>query len=138
MNSRILLIDDDHGPMDYFVEALRHRGCTVEHIDTVDGFFERLDHASEPPDFDIAIIDMMLPHGERLSREMTNGGLKSGIAIVQAIKRKFPHLPIVAFSNYDVPEVRASLPADVKFITKFEVSPFDFADFIKTITPAHL
>ncbi len=36
MNRRIVLIDDDHGPMDYFVGALQCRGFGATQIDSTD------------------------------------------------------------------------------------------------------
>ncbi|HEY0550783.1 MAG TPA: response regulator [Verrucomicrobiae bacterium] len=157
MKTRILLIDDDHGPMDYFVDALRHRGFEVEHIDTVDSFFKRLEVAPIPPDFDFVVVDMMMPHGKRLTREETDGGLTSGlkmahairqkypllredvfpagVAHAKAVREKFPSVPIVAFSNYNDPEIIAQLPEGVKTKAKFETSPFEFADFIKALIP---
>jgi len=156
MKTRILLVDDDHGPMNYFVDALRQRGFEVEHVDTVDGFFDRLDRAPTTPDFDIAIIDMMMPFGTRLNQEETEAGLKSGVEIakairkkypflepeslagpghVHAIRKKYPSLPIVVFSNLREPTLLDLLPADVKVKAKFEIAPFDFADFISTLVP---
>lgn len=136
MKTRILLVDDDHGPMDYFVEALRHRNFEVKQVDSVDVFFAQFDRARTPLDFDLMVVDMMMPRGSRLTSEETDEGHRSGVLMVRAIRAKYPFLPIVVLSNYSEPQVLALLPSDVKFKAKFEISPFEFADFIKTLIPA--
>ena len=34
--ARIAFVDDEHGPIDYYVDALRESGHDVEQIDTVE------------------------------------------------------------------------------------------------------
>ncbi len=135
MKFTAILIDDDHGPMDYYIEALQIRGLEVRQIDSTDETFKWLDDAtSQPPN--IIVLDMMMPPGSRLTLEETDGGLRSGVFISQAIRKKFPGVPLVALTNYNDPEVVQVLPQGTLCKAKFEVSPFAFADFVKKMLGA--
>lgn len=129
MKPRIILIDDDHGPMDYFVEALRIRGFEVRQIDSTDDAFCWLeDPGAQPPD--LVVLDLMLPPGTRLTLEETDGGLRSGVVIAHAVRKRFPDVPIVAFTNHNDDDVTKALPERTTTRAKFETSPFAFADFV--------
>jgi DNA-binding NarL/FixJ family response regulator len=132
MKQTIILIDDDHGPMEYYVKALRMRGFDVRQIDSTDEAFEWLsDMEGKPPD--IVVVDMMMPPGKRLTQEETVFGLKSGVFIAKAIREKYSNLILVALTNHNDPNVIEELPTGTKCRPKFEISPFGFADFIGVI-----
>ncbi len=129
MKPSVILIDDDHGPMDYFVEALRRRGFGVTQIDATDKAFEWIENPnSRPPS--VFIVDLMLPPGNRLTMEQTDGGLRSGVFIADAIRKRFPNVPIVVLTARTDPDIFKSLPEGTEAKLKFETSPFAFADFV--------
>ncbi len=133
MSQLVILIDDDHGPMDYYVEALRHRGFSVEQIDSTDEAFRWLEKpGAEMPD--LVVVDMMMPPGTRLTMEETDSGLRSGVFIARAVRERFPNVPMVALTNYTAEEdVANGLPTGTPVKAKFEISAFGFADFIKDL-----
>ena len=129
MNGPIILIDDDHGPMEYYVEALRSRGFAVIHIDSADKAFEWLeDRGTKEPD--LVIVDIMMPPGSRLTLEETNRGLWSGVFIARAVRDKFPGLPLVGLTNKPSDDVGEKLPVGTPMKAKFEINPFAFAEFV--------
>jgi CheY-like chemotaxis protein len=130
MKHLVILIDDDHGPMDYYVDALRVRGFDVQPMYTTDDALQWVeDPNSEPPS--AIVLDLMLPPGKRLTLEETDGGLRTGVFIAKAILKRFPEVPLIALTNHNDPEVVAALPAGMAWKAKFEIAPFAFADFIQ-------
>jgi len=126
----IMLIDDDHGPMDYYVEALKERGFAVTQIDCVDDAFRWVENpSSQPPD--CLVIDIMLPPGFRLAKEETENGLRSGVLIAEACRKRFAGVPLVVLTNRPDPEATNSLPEGTMVKAKFDVAPFAFADFVR-------
>ncbi|KQT88563.1 response regulator transcription factor [Aurantimonas sp. Leaf443] len=60
---RILIIEDDREAAAYLLKALREAGHTAEHAgDGEEGF-----HMAETRDYDVLIVDRMLPHRDGLS-----------------------------------------------------------------------
>ena len=132
-NKIIILIDDDHGPMDYFVEALRMRGFRVRHIDRVDEVFENLITDRAPVAPDIFVIDLMMPHGKHFTAEQTKYGLDTGFFVIKKCRETFPNVPILCLSNVSrQAEVKERLGA-VPHVAKYEVSPFAFADEVEEL-----
>jgi hypothetical protein len=76
---------------------------------------------------------MMLPPGNRLTLEETDGGLRSGVQIARVARKKFPEVPLLALTNQNDPEIAGALPPATKWKVKFETSPFAFADFVHSI-----
>jgi CheY-like chemotaxis protein len=131
--SVVVLIDDDHGPMNYFIEALKMRGFDVEHIDCVDKVFEELVVGRAKVVPDILVVDLMMPYGKHLSAEQTRDGMDTGFFVIERCREKFPDVPIVCLSNVSrQAEVKQRLEA-VPHVAKYEVSPFAFADEIKKL-----
>ncbi len=129
MNPKVVLIDDDYGPMEFYVKALESRGFEVEQIDSCDAAFQWLDGpiASDPA---LVVVDIMLPPGTHLTLEETDGGLSSGVFIARKVRERFPNVPVVALTNLNDSDVLSQLPKDVDVKAKFETSPFQFADFV--------
>lgn len=133
-NPTAVLIDDDYGPMSYFVEALRMQELDVTHIATTDAALDWIaDGKNAEPN--IFIVDVMMPHG-RLPAEETDSGLKTGYHIMREIVKRYPNAPIVCLTNINHAEQTAAeiaLFADrgIKHIAKFETAPFAFAKTVK-------
>ena len=129
---KVILIDDDHGPMDYFVEAMQMRGIEVEHIDHADTAWEMLeDTKANPPD--AFVIDVMMPHGQHLTAEETDEGMKTGFFLIAKCRNRFPETPVVCLTNYNGSEEMRNSLNGVPFVQKFEASPFQFADQIEAL-----
>jgi DNA-binding response OmpR family regulator len=129
MKRSVVLIDDDHGPMDYYVEAMETRGFVVTQFDSVDETYKWLDDVDTPPP-DLVVVDIMLPPQTRLAAEQTDNGVRSGVFVARDILKKWPTMPILVLTNRPEPGVTGLLPAGTKVIAKFETAPFGFADFV--------
>jgi CheY-like chemotaxis protein len=129
MRRFVVLIDDDHGPMDYYVKAMESRGLEVTQLDSVDETYKWLDDAGTEP-LDLVVVDLMMPPQTRLAAEETDNGLRSGVFVARDVRKKWPTTPIVVLTNYPEPGAAALLPAGTKVIAKFEAGPFAFADFV--------
>ncbi len=127
MKHRIVLIDDDHGPMAYFVAALKMKDVEVQQIDSVDEVFTWLDNlpAEKPQLF---IVDMMMPPGTHFTLAETDDGLRTGVFVVRRLREVLADVPILVLTNYNDDHLRKELPADVGKVSKYQVSPFEFAD----------
>ena len=126
---RVILIDDDHGPMDYFVDALKMRGFAVQHIDRADDAFDFIRNpASLAPD--IFVIDIMMPYGKYLTAEASNDGMDTGFFVIKECREHFPTIPIFGLTYRGDRNVLKERLGAVTFMLKHQTSPFDFADTI--------
>lgn len=128
---QIILIDDDHGPMDLYVQALRERGFEVRHIDQTDEAvtFAMQTEGSLPA---LIIVDLMMPYG-KLGAEKTEFGIKTGAEIIKLIRAndRLKRVAIICLSNYDNQETAAHMIGPgIPFVGKYETVPFEFADAI--------
>ena len=81
---RILMIDDDKLPMQYYIRSLEKNGFEVKYFVRPDDAFAYLD--KEHPLLDAAILDIMLPPGEKYKDKETNQGLKAGIFVLRDLR----------------------------------------------------
>jgi len=128
---QIILIDDDHGPMDYYVEALQMKGFEIKHIDTADEAWEMLDPKSKMKEPSLFVIDIMMPYGRYLTSPQTNEGMLTGVFLVERCRAKFPKVEIVCLTNLRPAVIREQLPEDVKCFAKYEASPVSFAKIVE-------
>ena len=129
---QVIIVDDDHGPMDYYLEALRIRGFDVKQIDSTDDAYNWL-KASETMKPALVVIDIMMPRGTFLKEEETDRGLLSGLFIAYDVRKRFPDVPIIILTNNPTEEVVERVPAKAHIKAKFEIAPFAFADFVKQV-----
>lgn len=124
----IVLVDDDHGPMDYYKQSLELAGFQVQHIDETDEAMRRLQNwpTKEPPA--LFVIDMMMPYGSYLSAAETDDGLQTGKFLIATCQKQLPATPVVCLTNM---RDTKQIPASVKRFAKFELSPSAFAQEIK-------
>lgn len=122
---KITIIDDDHGPIDYYSHALREAGFDVEHIETVDNALLHIGQEKMPSDF--YIIDLMMPPGDALELEDCGFGLTSGIEIHKRLRAKWKDVPVLFLSSVSNPTIWSAIRHDehTTSATKFEVLPSD-------------
>lgn len=127
--SRVAFIDDDHGPIDYYVEALTEKGHEVEQFDNVEAFFSHLDQGKPA---DIYIVDIMMPtHGNPRLRESADG-LASGVVLHREIRRLFPEVPIILLTSISNQEILDGLPIEpnTQVESKIDTLPFELANIV--------
>ena len=111
---RILMIDDDKLPMEYYFRSLEKNNFEVKFFIRPDDAFKYIDN--EKPHIDGVILDIMLPPGERYKNKKTNQGLLTGVFVLRDL-RDYPdysRTPIVVLTNVRNP----------KTLAKFEESDF--------------
>lgn len=133
--NHVILIDDDHGPMDYYIEMLKAEGFEVEHIDETDTALHRIQSwpQADPPA--LFAVDMMMPHGTAFTALETEDGLHTGARLIKACREHFPNTLTVCLTNFNgIEEVRA-LIGSIKHFAKYEISPSAFAREIRNLIP---
>lgn len=126
---RIILIDDDHGPMDYYVDATREKQIEVQHIDDVDDALALMrDPKFIPPN--LFVIDIMMPHGLSFTADETNHGVETGYLVIKECRKLFPETPVICLTNVNKNVSQERQPDVIKHLAKYETSPFQFADII--------
>lgn len=126
----IILIDDDHGPMRYFVEALEIEGFRVTQIDDTDVAWELVTGQTKRKKPDLFIIDIMMPHGSHLSAIETDDGLLTGYYLINECLKQFPDTPIICLTNLSnaSEQFLERCPQDhVKIFEKYDIAPSEFA-----------
>jgi len=56
-------------------------------------------------DFDVVLLDIMMPLAEDMDAEQLNHGLETGIEVARRMRAIKPDVPIVAFTVLSAPEV---------------------------------
>jgi DNA-binding response OmpR family regulator len=111
---KILLIEDDKRTAAFIVKGLKQAGYAVEHSsDGVDGLFRAAEE-----EFDLAIIDIMLP---RLD----------GLTVIDELRKKEITIPIIILS------AKSSVDDRIKGLQKggddYLVKPFAFSELLARI-----
>jgi DNA-binding response OmpR family regulator len=127
----VVLIDDEHGPMDYYVAALQEHGFDVAHLDTVQAALDHIEGATKPPD--VYILDIMMPPGDALDLREAGYGLTSGLQIHKRIRARFPKARIIVLTSISNPSILKGLPLDeyTECKAKIQVLPFELAEVCK-------
>ncbi|MDZ4403779.1 hypothetical protein [Prosthecobacter sp.] len=125
----VILIDDDHGPMDFYVAAMELKGLKVRHIDNVDDAWLYFEEKSSPNPPRLFVIDMMMPPGLYLTMEETNGGMETGLHVIAKCRKKFPSVPVICLSNAMCKESVAPLKG-VLHEAKYHRTPLNFASIV--------
>jgi CheY-like chemotaxis protein len=122
---RIVLIDDDAIPMNYYVHALRYLGFEVVHFLDIEA--AKRDILSRVPD--LVILDIMMPPPVEYEDRDTEGGIFTGLFLVDDLRSHYPALPIIVLTNLSDAHTRGELIRDrLRVIQKNEFPPRDFAD----------
>ena len=129
--ARIVFIDDDHGPMDLYVKALRAAGHHVTHLDTVAAALDHAQEATSPPD--LYVLDIMMPVEDALDLKEAGYGLTSGIVIYRRIRERFPMVPVTILTSVSSTRILNDLPLDdyTQWMAKIDVLPFELAHRIE-------
>jgi DNA-binding response OmpR family regulator len=96
MAKRILLVDDDRLPMQFYVRALEQEDFRVRHCLHPN---EALEYAKQNAgQIDIVILDIMLPPG-KYGHQETNQGLRTGVFLLADLRILLPGVPVVVLTN---------------------------------------
>jgi DNA-binding response OmpR family regulator len=122
---RILMIDDDRLPMQYYIRSLEKNNFEVMYFVRPDDAFEYIDR--EQPHIDGIILDIMLPPGEKYKDEETNKGLKTGFFVLKDLRNYQPYsnIPVVILTNVRNPKTLAEFTESslIKIAFKPDYSP---------------
>jgi|SRR5690348_13348821 len=104
-NYRILVVDDEPGVLQTSALVLKHRGFEVR--TAKDGFEALVELRRSTPD--MIISDLKMPH-------------MSGFELLSVVRRRFPHIPVIAISGEYSGDLRGGVIADAFFV-KGQYSP---------------
>jgi CheY-like chemotaxis protein len=126
---RILFIDDDQLPTDYYLYALRDRGFDVILCQSADAA-QMLWRELNPG---VVILDvMMLPGPFRL--DDTNDGLHTGLSLYRLLRHDLPRIPVVVFTNLlTAPQIFAREIEDLRLrvLHKARIPPSELVSIIE-------
>lgn len=133
--NHVILIDDDHGPMDYYIQMLKTEGFDVEHIDETDTAFSRIQNwpQSDPPA--LFVVDMMMPHGTTFTALETDDGLHTGARLIKECRQRLPNTLTVCLTNFNGIEEVRELIGPIEHFAKYDISPSAFAQKIRSLVP---
>lgn len=130
MEKLVLLVDDDNLPMQYYVKALKQKGFKVEHCLEPDS---ALDFVKKRGEEIVAIIlDIMLPPGKTYQDKDTNQGLKTGVFLLEDLRKYCPNIPVVVLTNVRNPNTLDEFKDKplVKLAQKMDYPPFELSDLV--------
>jgi CheY-like chemotaxis protein len=121
---RIVLIDEEAVPMNYYVKALMKSGFEV--VQFLDVEQALADVRARRPD--LVILDMMMPPPDAYDEFDTEEGIMTGLFLFRDLRNLYPDLPIVVLTNLSDPSKLSQLSGDPLLVMqKNEATPFDFA-----------
>jgi CheY-like chemotaxis protein len=103
MRKRLLLIDDDiwanekeavpgaGAYMWYYADALRDRGYVLTEVNSIDRALEVLGIQQ----FDLILLDVMMPPGKALAEADTAAGMRTGVVFADHLAKAYPDMPVV-------------------------------------------
>jgi DNA-binding NtrC family response regulator len=130
--ANVVLIDDEHGPIDFYVQALTEGEHSVEQLDTVEKLLAHLDKGVAA---DVYVVDIMMPtHGNPQMRAAADG-LASGIVLHKRIRERFPNVPIIMLTSISNPAVIAGLQVEsnTRIESKVDTLPSDLVDLVNSV-----
>lgn len=123
---RILFIDDDMPKLEAWLHALREAGHSIDAFTGPDDAIMFFDINRD--NIDAAIVDIMLPT-QGLGLKETDGGLLTGITLIDLLHKISNNLPIVAFSIRIDSEVTDALDKrEIPLISKALDDPEDLLE----------
>ena len=90
----ILWVDNDPGYVQPFADYLRDSGYAVEIAPTP----EKALHMTASKAFDLALIDLVMPHGEEMSASETYGSTRTGLVLASKFRAAFPSMKLIGVS----------------------------------------
>ncbi len=128
----ILWVDDDPGTLQSYRDELEGLGFKIRIARTADEMWQEL-HASKQCLAGI-ILDVLMPIGTKVDRDLANGGLKTGLVLLEQLKSalEYRDIPVIFFTirdRHDVDEVGTRY--GVRVLRKQETNPDGLADAVK-------
>lgn len=122
--------DDAYGYIDHYVRELTGNGHRVDVANSVDKAAQL--HLSQ--EFDLVILDVMMPPGKLLANEDTGNGVFTGLVLAKRIREKCPDLPIILLSNVAGKTLEFQVVLEQGIVTmalsKLQTTPSDLASII--------
>jgi CheY-like chemotaxis protein len=125
---RILLVDDDHAPMCYFVESLKDIGCEVEQCSSVSEAIAYL--ASFGHMIEGVILDWMIPIGSPASNDAESENVEGGQLVLNHLKATHPGVPVLIFTNAHLGGRFDKEATPIRVLRKCDHSPSDLSDLV--------
>jgi CheY-like chemotaxis protein len=135
---RIMFIDDESRRMKMYVDELEESGHTVSFQSSVDSALATL--REEGGRLDLVVIDVSISPGMEYKYEDTDGGTRTGIALYATIRRDWPDLKVMVFTN--VPDSRLAEKFSNEdsrvclFARKPDILPFQLVEMVEEFVSA--
>ncbi len=129
----LLIVDDDHKAMSYFVMALENSGYRVTQKCTASDAIDFLSAYSQTVDG--VILDMMLPLGHVSPTWNADDEMFGGKEVYRYLQSTHPGIPILVLSNISSGRLLNEFPSSdtVQVAVKCEHSPFMIVDLINRL-----
>jgi len=132
----ILLIDDDKVFSEPLVWQLRQEGYEVTDCQSIEDVLdERGELKVSPPD--CIILDIMMPRGDKYSRNETDAGKSTGLRLLQDLETAAVNTPVIIITIRDdlgEDEVRKWSRSVKKCLLKIEVTPTEVIKAINEVS----
>jgi CheY-like chemotaxis protein len=127
--TRVLLVENDTDQARPFIHALADDGFHVTHV----GSASRALKAIDSDEFDLAVLDILMPTGKSFHPRSTAGGTKTGLSLAREIRKRKPGLPLVALTYSEDREVRDWFGRDksVLYLHKSRTKPAQLPRLIR-------
>jgi CheY-like chemotaxis protein len=128
---KILFVDDERTPTDYFVNALR-----ADHdVRFVKKAVEARKEVTKAEGFgyDVVILDIMMPPGPYAAE--SPDGLRTGLYILRDLRLRHPEIPVIALTNAVDPALLEALQLqpNVKTVDKTQILPSALPEIVRAV-----
>ncbi len=131
---KILLIDDETNPIEVYIDNIIDLGHTIVQVTKLDNLKDIIDKERT---FNWIILDIMIAPGDFLSLEKSDGGLISGILLLDFLDTSLPGVPISVLTNVLDPTILDPIKSRVQgrcFKKFIDIDPNDDSSLNKLFT----
>jgi DNA-binding response OmpR family regulator len=132
---RVLIVDDDRMFSEPLIWQLREEDYKVTYCQSIEDVLDEKGELKVPPP-DCIILDIMMPRGDKYSKNETDAGKSTGLRFLQDVERAAPNTPVIIITirnDLDEDEVRKRFGFVKKCLLKPEAIPTEVVKAIKEV-----
>lgn len=130
---KILFVDDEERRMETYVDEFKEQNFEVVFMSDIDAAVDFFD--KNPNAIDLAILDVMMPIGNKINEKDAEFGMRTGIFLHRRIRGKNSSLPIIILTNVSDQELedRISQISNSYFLQKENYLPYELVDKVREL-----
>jgi CheY-like chemotaxis protein len=120
---KILIVDEEVSPADYYIRNLRSHGIDTTYCSSVDEAYKLIQRRGT--DFAVIILDIMMPPETRYKDFDTDEGIQTGTLLFSDVRKELPDVPVIILTNVSNPNIINLIDqsTDIEIYQKMDTVP---------------